>query len=168
MIRWINASVSGSTELVASSSTRILHPRTRARISDTIRQHFSLVYRDQPGRPHSHSCFSPAEKFAPSGETRPSSLNFSRVPILADESVWTSASASLSSASDLMPSGSILSLASARLAYVTYRTVPPKRKGSCGMMAILLRSCLSAICTHHLTQSSPYADPSTEGRLRPH
>lgn len=34
-IRWMMASVSGSTELVASSSSRTLHPRTRALRSDT-------------------------------------------------------------------------------------------------------------------------------------
>lgn len=38
MILWISASVSGSTLDVASSSKSTLQPRTRARISDTVRQ----------------------------------------------------------------------------------------------------------------------------------
>lgn len=112
MIRWIRASVSGSTELVASSKTRILHPLTRARMSDTAASaHCSRVQQ----QPHVQSCFSPAEKLDPSDATSVSSLNFSLILILAEGFPWMRERASLSVASEEIPAGSMLSLGQSAL-----------------------------------------------------
>jgi hypothetical protein len=105
MIRCIKASVSRSTEEVASSSTKILHRLLIARTRATCRQpmHVEMVR-------YSQSCLSPTLKFPPSPVTSASNCSLSRRLDPGLELFRTTARRSLSSASDRKPFGSMLAL----------------------------------------------------------
>jgi hypothetical protein len=126
MIRCIRASVSRSTEEVASSNTNILQRLLMARTRATSRQcpPSTLSW-------YSQSCLSPTLKFPPSPVTSASNCSLSRRPDPGLELFRTTARRSLSSASDRKPFGSMLALKQlvSDLSLGLIRTVQCLRRG---------------------------------------
>lgn len=109
MIRCIKASVSGSTELVASSNnkTRLLRAKARMRATKHV---VSKQLRAYGFERYSRSCRSPALKFAPSLCTSPSRRNFSLMLGEVEGLFCTRSSTCCNCASEHAPEGSMFSL----------------------------------------------------------
>mmetsp|Transcript_29608 Transcript_29608/g.87903 ORF Transcript_29608/g.87903 Transcript_29608/m.87903 type:complete len:221 (+) Transcript_29608:132-794(+) len=134
---------SGSRRRAACTKASVV-ASTREVASSTAR----ILHRRATARATPRSCRSPSEKPAPRARTSRSRDHLSRPTVTRACRIFSSSSS---------PSGSMLS-----------RTVPSKRKSSCGMAAMALRSLRSpmALTSSPPTRMAPSSGSTTRSRAR--